>query len=273
MSTRRETPQIKRIEGTNMAVNSYVIDAPEGLVVIDGQLTVSDARAVRGAIDTFDRPVAGLVVTHAHPDHYAGAAAILDGLSAPILSTAAVADLIAADDEEKDSIVGPMMGEEWPSERRFPDEIVAEGSTVTLGGLEFGVRGLGTGESGADTLWSVGDDVLFTGDVAYNDMHAYLLDGYFTEWLGLLDRLDGEIDGNATLYVGHGAPCDKSVLRRQAEYVQAFVQVVGEHLDADEATRHDAVVATMSNLVSDDRLLFLMELSIEPAALALRGES
>ena len=35
--------RIDRIEGQVMAVNSFVIHAPEGLVVVDGMLTLSDA--------------------------------------------------------------------------------------------------------------------------------------------------------------------------------------------------------------------------------------
>lgn len=269
-STRRP---IERVEGTVMAVNSYVVDGPEGLVVIDGQLTVTDARSVRTVIDRFDRPVAGLIVTHAHPDHYAGASTILDGLSAPIIATAGVAEVIRRDDAEKDGIVGPMMGVEWPSERRFVDEIAVPGSSVRLGGLEFSVRELGAAESGADTLWVLDDTTVFSGDIAYNDMHAYLLDGFFDEWLDVLADLDRSLDAASVLYVGHGEPTDTTVLDRQAAYIRAFVDVVSAHLDDTETRRHDAVVAAMSPLASDDRLLFLMELSIEPAAAALRARA
>ena len=65
---------IERVEGTLMPVNSYVIEGSEGLIIVDGQLTVSDARAVRAVVDGFDRPVAAMIITHGHPDHYAGAA-------------------------------------------------------------------------------------------------------------------------------------------------------------------------------------------------------
>jgi glyoxylase-like metal-dependent hydrolase (beta-lactamase superfamily II) len=80
--------RIERVEGTLMSVNSYVIEGPEGLIIVDGQLTVSDARAVRAIVDGFGRPVAAMVITHGHPDHYAGAATVLAGLDAPIIATA-----------------------------------------------------------------------------------------------------------------------------------------------------------------------------------------
>jgi glyoxylase-like metal-dependent hydrolase (beta-lactamase superfamily II) len=76
--------RIERVEGALMSVNSYVIEGPEGLIIVDGQLTVSDAKAVRAVVDGFGRPVAAMVITHGHSDHYAGAATMLAGLNAPI---------------------------------------------------------------------------------------------------------------------------------------------------------------------------------------------
>jgi glyoxylase-like metal-dependent hydrolase (beta-lactamase superfamily II) len=69
--------RIERIPGQVMAVNSFVVHGPEGVVVVDGMLTVSDAALVRGAVERAGRPLAGVLVTHPHPDHYAGLAHIL----------------------------------------------------------------------------------------------------------------------------------------------------------------------------------------------------
>jgi glyoxylase-like metal-dependent hydrolase (beta-lactamase superfamily II) len=73
-SSRRITSSTSgdRIEGGIMPVNSFVIHGPDGLVVVDGMLTVSDAALVRQAIDDAGRSLAGVVITHPHPDHYAG---------------------------------------------------------------------------------------------------------------------------------------------------------------------------------------------------------
>lgn len=262
--------RIERFEGTAMPVNSYVVEGPEGLVIVDGQLTVSDARALRALIDQFNRPVAAMVLTHGHPDHYAGAATALDGLSAPIVATTAVADVIRRDDQEKDGIVGPMMGNEWPTVRRFPDKVADAGAVIMLGGLAWSLRELGPAESQADTLWSLDHEaVTFAGDVAYNDMHAYLADGRFREWLDVLDQLDKELDDDITLLVGHGNPTDKSVLGRQRDYVSAFVESVRADLDAAPDRRREAVAARMKQVVANDDLLFLMELSIEPVVAVL----
>lgn len=114
-----------------MAVNSYLVHGPDGLVVVDGQLTVSDATALRDRVAATGRPLVALLVTHAHPDHYAGAA-VVAGDSVPILATAAVDAAIRRDDAEKDAVVGAMMGADWPVRRRFPDHVLESGATVAL---------------------------------------------------------------------------------------------------------------------------------------------
>jgi glyoxylase-like metal-dependent hydrolase (beta-lactamase superfamily II) len=64
------------------------------VVVVDGMLTVSDAARVRQAIDDSGLPVAGMVVTHPHPDHYAGLAHLVDPDDVAIVATSAVDAII-----------------------------------------------------------------------------------------------------------------------------------------------------------------------------------
>jgi glyoxylase-like metal-dependent hydrolase (beta-lactamase superfamily II) len=210
-------------------------------------------------------------VTHPHPDHYAGAARLLEGLDVPIVATVAVDAVIRRDDAEKSAVVGPMMGEAWPQSRRFPDAIVASGSDVELGGLTFNVSDIGPGESDADSLWMLDDHTVFAGDVAYNDMHSYLADGRYVEWLAALDRLGDELPADTTLYLGHGAPVGIEALQSQRRYVEAFLAAVTAASSLDAERRRREVVDAMRAIVPGDGLLFLMELSIEPVLATLVG--
>jgi glyoxylase-like metal-dependent hydrolase (beta-lactamase superfamily II) len=265
------TPKIERIEGTVMAVNSYLVHGPEGLVVVDAQLTLSDAAAVRAAVDRSPLPLAGVLITHPHPDHYAGAAVIVDDDdSVPIVATAEVDRIIRRDDSLKEEIVGPMMGGEWPSKRVFPNRLVDAGESVTLGGVPLTVRELGAGESHADTMWELSDTALFAGDVAYNHMHAYLADGRYGEWIDTLDHLIASLPDDARLYVGHGEPGSTDLLVRQRRYVEAFVDSVRRSAELRVDERAARVTAAMQSIVPGDELLFLMQLSIEPVLAAMQ---
>jgi glyoxylase-like metal-dependent hydrolase (beta-lactamase superfamily II) len=270
----QQASTIQRVEGTVMAVNSYVLHGPEGLVVIDAQLAVSDAAEVRAVIDTSRLPLAGVVITHPHPDHYAGAAVVVRGDDdVPIVATAAVDRIIRRDDTEKGRIVGPMIDAEWPTARVFPNRLVESGAAVSLGGLTLTVRDLGAGESHADTWWELGETAVFAGDVAYNGMHAYLADGRYGEWIDLLDSLDRSLPDGVTLCVGHGEPGSKQLLTQQRRYVEAFVDEVHRSADASAEDRAARVAAAMQAIVPGDELLFLMRLSIEPVLATVRGES
>jgi glyoxylase-like metal-dependent hydrolase (beta-lactamase superfamily II) len=265
--------RIERIEGKIMPVNSYIVESREGIVVVDGMLTVGDSRAVRQRIDERGKPVLGAIVTHAHPDHYAGLGEMLRGLDVPVVSTASVRQTIERDDAIKNQIVGPMMGDEWPKARVFPNRDIPTGTTVHFGDLAMSVRDLGPAESPADSLWTLDERTVFVGDLVYNGMHAYLADGYIEDWLACLDRLDRDLDKDVTLYVGHGVPAGKTLIEEQRRYVKAFAQSVEQNLHRDPKDRRAAVVADMRRVLPTDALLFLMELSVDALASKLEGSS
>ncbi len=53
-------------------VNAYLVETGEGIVAVDGTLTVSDGRALRAQLEALAKPLLAVIVTHAHPDHYGG---------------------------------------------------------------------------------------------------------------------------------------------------------------------------------------------------------
>jgi glyoxylase-like metal-dependent hydrolase (beta-lactamase superfamily II) len=173
--------------------------------------------------------LAGVAITHPHPDHYAGLAQILGDREVPIVATREVDAVIRRDDATKEAIVGPMMGPEWPDRRVFPNQIITDGETVTLADLPLRVRSLGPGESFADTILELDDGTVFAGDIAYNGMHAYLADGHWEHWLAAIDRLERELPDGVTLHVGHGPPAGKELLGRQRRYIETFVNALQRH--------------------------------------------
>jgi glyoxylase-like metal-dependent hydrolase (beta-lactamase superfamily II) len=264
------TLRIERIAGQVMPVNSFVVHGPKGVVVVDGMLTVSDAARVRAAVERAGAPLAGVLVTHPHPDHYAGLAHIVGPDEVPIVATRDVAAVIRRDDALKDRIVGPMMGADWPTRRLFPDHLVEGGEEVSLGGLTFRVEELGPGESDMDSLWWLDPGTVFAGDLAYNGMHAYLADGRWADWLASLEALETRLDGEVTLHVGHGEPGTKALLAQQRRYIVTFLAALDAHADAVAAGDHGPVLAAMKEVLPADALLFLLDLSIEPVLAARR---
>ena len=265
--------RIHRFTDHAVPVNAFLVETPDGVVAVDATLTVAGGQGLRAHADGLGKPLAGALVTHAHPDHYGGLVELLRGDDVPVLATAGVAAVIVRDDPVKEEILRPMFGDAWPRERRFPDRTVADGETVELGGAAFTVIDLGPGESPHDSVWLLDgpDAAVFAGDQAYNGMHAYLADGFHEDWLAHIERLRAELPAAATLYVGHGAPGGLDLLERQARYIEAFVDAVRDAYWTDPANARAAVIDTMMRLLPTDDLRFLMELSVEPLARGLQA--
>jgi glyoxylase-like metal-dependent hydrolase (beta-lactamase superfamily II) len=249
-------------------VNAYLVETPSGVVAVDGLLTVSAAREMRTALDRLGKPLEAALVTHSHPDHYAGLGEIVAGSDVPILAPQGVIDAITADDAIKDQVVGPMFGDDWPKERVFPDTPVRDGESVTFGGATFTVIDLGPGESPHDSPWVLGDDesIVFLGDLIYDHKHCYLADGFHLEWLATIERLRGRFPDDAVFHLGHGGPVGREMWDWQRGYIECFVDAVANaDWSAPERAKAE-VVARMKEYEPSEDLQFLTELSIEPFA-------
>ena len=180
-------PTIHRfpVEHEGAVVNAYLVETASGVVAVDGLLQVSAAKEMRAGIDRLGKPLLAAVLTHSHPDHYAGLGQIVAGDDVPIYAPQGVIDTITADDALKDQIVGPMFGEEWPADRVFPDTAIGDGESVTFDDVTLTVIDLGPSESPHDSPWILGDEAktVFLGDQIYDHKHCYLADGFYVEWL------------------------------------------------------------------------------------------
>jgi glyoxylase-like metal-dependent hydrolase (beta-lactamase superfamily II) len=263
-------PRIHRfpVQAEGAVVNAYLIETESGVVAVDGLLTVSAAKEMRAALDRLGKPLHAALVTHSHPDHYAGLGEIVAGSDVPIVAPQGVIDTIQGDDAMKDQIVGPMFGDEWPRTRVFPNTPIGDGESMTFDGVEFTVIDLGPSESPHDSPWILGTDTktVFLGDQIYDHKHCYLADGFYVEWLTNIEKLRVLFPDDAVFYLGHGGPVGRDMWDWQRGYIELFLDAVS-NADWSVPERAKAtVVARMKEYEPSEELQFLMELSIEPVA-------
>jgi glyoxylase-like metal-dependent hydrolase (beta-lactamase superfamily II) len=267
---------VHRFEASLFPVNAYLVETTTSVVVVDGTLGVSDGKALRSRVEALRKPLAAVIVTHAHPDHYGGVIALLGESDVPVYAVAGVNDVIRRDDAVKEQILRPMFGDEWPATRRFPTRMVQGGERVRIADAVFNVTDLGPGESPHDSLWRLESDgapQVFVGDLVYSHMHPFLGDGFYDRWLANLERATRELPADAMLFMGHGQPVTgHAILDWQANYIRRFIDALRTGVERDGLQGDalaDAVTAEMKKFLPSNDLLFLMQLSVEPMRVRL----
>jgi glyoxylase-like metal-dependent hydrolase (beta-lactamase superfamily II) len=252
-------------------VNAYLVETESGVVAVDSLLTVSESRALRAGVEALDKPLLAVLLTHSHPDHYAGLAELVAGENVPIIAPQGVIDVIVRDDPLKDQILGPMFGDEWPATRTFPNTPIADGESLTFDDAVFTVIDLGPSESPHDSPWILGTDeqIVFLGDQVYGRKHCFLADGFYEQWLENIETLRGRFGSDTVFLIGHGGPVGLGDFDWQRVYIETFLEAVTSADWSNPEEAHAAVVARMKEYLPTDELQFLMELSIEPVAAEL----
>ena len=267
---------VHRCEASLFPVNAYLVETSTSVIVVDATLGVSDGKSLRSRVEALKKPLAAVIITHAHPDHYGGVSPLLADTEVPVYAVAGVNEVIRRDDAAKEQILRPMFGDEWPATRTFPNRFVRGGERVSIADAVFAVTDLGPGESPLDSLWRLESDgapQVFIGDLAYSHMHAFLADGFCDRWLVNLEQAAREVPADAMLFMGHGQPvAGQAILDWQANYIRRFLDVLRTAVERDglhgDALK-DAVTAQMKKFLPTDDLLFLMQLSVEPMCVRL----
>jgi glyoxylase-like metal-dependent hydrolase (beta-lactamase superfamily II) len=162
-----------------------------GVVVEDDSLTLVDAGSrpgsylpLRDRLAPLGRPVANIVLTHAHPDHVAGVAAFPD---AEVIATPATAEALARPlpVEFVQRLHPPLAAELAGLANPTPTRIIDR--PTVLGRLDLSLLG---GHSEADVVATVADgDVCFTGDLCFFGHTPLGIGADFVRWEVSLDWL------------------------------------------------------------------------------------
>ncbi len=239
-------------------VNTYWIEGPEGVVVLDCQRSLTRAREALAEIKASGRPVVAIVVSHPHTDHFGGLGVFAEAFpQAPILASQATVDVIRADPGNFFKLTKQLLKDDFPDRATVPTRVFADGKTLRLAGVEFQTGEFGAGEAPSQTVFYLpAAKALFTGDIVIDHLVPFLLNGHSAGWLEQIARLGREFPQAQTLYPGHGAPgAPAPILARQADYLSAFRQAVAARLPAGaaalEPAARKAVVDEMASRYPD----------------------
>jgi len=175
---------------TGWRANSHVIELASQAVLFDVPLTEEYAGEVLTVADSLGKPLTRLYISHAHPDHFAGAALI----EAPSYAPGPVKDLIDRSGDlriQRGYACTPgHTGVPLPRSRPV-DHAVAPGAEETLDGIRLRFEAVPQAETDSQLTIALPDaGVLITQDVLYNGVHMFLGEHAFDAWNAAITALE-----------------------------------------------------------------------------------
>jgi glyoxylase-like metal-dependent hydrolase (beta-lactamase superfamily II) len=263
-------------------VNGYLIETANGVVIIDSALTVSESKTLKAQLDSINKPLLAILITHPHPDHVAGVTYLLPATSTTtslanvsIISLESIERIMNATEEAKRVQWTPIFKEEWISKWTYPNQNVKDKEAVTFNGLTYRVYDFGPGgDSDANSIWIVenGPNVAFVGDLSFNGHHPYIADNNIFDWLNNLERARDLLANITTIYPGHGQPGSIELIDSQKRYLLTYIDEVRRLSGGNSTLTEEAKIELtqrMEEFLPGAGLSFLIAQNADPVATEL----
>jgi len=260
-----ESPQVFSIKVVTSSndqfwTNSIIIEGTHEVMLVDAQLTKTNAERVLQEIKATKKPLSIIYITHEHADHFLGLEVFKEAYpTARVLANSNVVDRINKVYQEKidkwKGILGSGATSHTVAISKYDDSSIRfENSKIEI------LKNL-QGDTDANTmLWLPGQKTLIAGDVLFNDMHVYTAETDMRarkRWLNSLKKVR-ELKP-AVVIPGHskvGAPLDAT---SAVTFTEKYLLVFEEELK--KAKEPDDLIKAMKEKFPSSDLLLAIERS------------
>jgi glyoxylase-like metal-dependent hydrolase (beta-lactamase superfamily II) len=219
-------------------VNSALVSGEKDAILIDGQLTLSDAHRLAGGILDSKKNLTTIYVTHWHPDHYFGLVVLHQAFpKAKIVAQKETVAEIKKTWQAKVKQWQPMFGDNLPTKPIIPAPLA--GNTLTLEGQTLEIHGPVQGDAATNSyVWIPSAKAVVTGDIVYQGVYSWTAETTpesRSAWLKTLDELQAL--SPAIVVAGHKDPKlkdDVSGITATRAYLKDFDAAVAASKSAEE---------------------------------------
>jgi glyoxylase-like metal-dependent hydrolase (beta-lactamase superfamily II) len=238
--------------------NSVIIEGEHEVMLVDAQLTKTNAERVLEKIQKTKKPLSLIYITHEHADHFLGLEVFREAYpGVRIIANSAVVDRINKVYQEKIDKWKKVLGSGATSQVVAIEK--SDGSFVKFEGTKIEVLRNIRGDTDENTmLWISEQRILIAGDVLFNNMHVYTPETDSKargKWLNSLQKIR-ELKPSVVI-PGHskvGAPLDASTA---VDFTENYLLAFEEELK--KAKDPDTFITTMKERFPSADLLLALE--------------
>jgi glyoxylase-like metal-dependent hydrolase (beta-lactamase superfamily II) len=238
--------------------NSVIIEGTHEVMLVDAQLTKTNAERVLQEIRETKKPLSIIYITHEHADHFLGLEIFKEAYpGVRIIANSAVTDRINQVYQEKLDKWKKILGSGATSQVVAIEKF--DGNFIEFEGSKIELFKDVQGDTDENTmLWIPGQRVLISGDVLFNNMHVYTAetDSKAREkWLNSISKIR-ELKPSVVI-PGHskvGAPLDATTA---VDFTENYLLAFDEELK--KAKDPDSFIHTMKERFPSADLLLALE--------------
>lgn len=208
-------------------VNTHIVETANELHLIDAQFAQGFAAEARAYADSLGKPIAGLYLSHAHPDHILGASQFAD---VPFTTS----DAVLADAQASEGLYATRKEQFGDSTDLYiPTGGLATGAT-SWDGVAVEVAQVTDAEAENTLTFHFPEAGLtIAQDLLYASAHAFPL-GNTPNWIAALEGIRGT-EGLKVVAAGHGLPASPGAVDDAIAYLKFQNEVIANSADADTA--------------------------------------
>jgi glyoxylase-like metal-dependent hydrolase (beta-lactamase superfamily II) len=238
--------------------NSVIIEGTHEVMLVDAQLTKTNAERVLQEIKETKKLLSIIYITHEHADHFLGLEVFKEAYPrVRIIANSAVVDRINKVYQEKIDKWKTILGSGATSQVVAIEKF--DGNFIEFESSKIEVFKNIQGDTDENTmLWIPGQRILIAGDVLFNNMHVYTAETDSKargKWLNSLNKIR-ELKPSLVI-PGHskvGAPLDASTA---VDFTESYLLIFEEELK--KAKDADSLINTMKERFPSADLLLALE--------------